>query len=278
MRMRKTLITLTATVALMGGIERAAFAEATPYVMPQDTRIVVFRYDPNQTYTIFSRVGEPTSIQLGPDEKLEKFILGDTVRWVVADTSRMLFVKPVEDNLYTAGTIVTNKRDYQVQFRSVPATGVWYQKVSWKYPSLIALSAKRQKQARLAQEKAAREKAARIAGEGLNPDALNFNYQIQGDKGLAPEQVFDDGKFTWIQMGDLQTLPALFVEDGGKPALVNYVVKGRYLVVQRLFGRAILKRGERQAVIVNRNARSLRKTLDRVAPEQSTDTPLDWDF
>ncbi len=242
-----------------------AHSEATPHVMPQDTRVVVFRYDPNQTYTVLAREGDPTNITLGPDEKLVKFILGDTVRWVVADAPGHIFIKPINANLYTAGTIVTNKRAYELQFRSSPASGgVWYQKVSWQYPSLIAMERNQEWEKQKARVAAEKERQQQVAGSGISPENLNFKYEVSGDKALRPEQVFDDGRFTWIQMRDLQTLPALFVMDDGEMSLVNYVVKGNYLVAQRLFSRAVLKRGKREATIVNHNKRSLRKVI----PEQ----------
>jgi type IV secretion system protein TrbG len=76
---------------------------------------------------------------------------------------------------------------------------------------------------------------------------LNFAYSVSGpDVPWKPVQTFDDGERVYIEMP--QTLmasdaPTLMVNADGVNALVNYQVKGRYHVVDRLFKKAVLVSG-----------------------------------
>ncbi|MFD2274187.1 TrbG/VirB9 family P-type conjugative transfer protein [Undibacterium arcticum] len=60
-------------------------------------------------------------------------------------------------------------------------------------------------------------------------------------------------KFTYIRMPQqLQELPALFLLTPDNDAeLINYVVHGEYLVVQRLIDRVLLKIGKQEVRITN---------------------------
>jgi type IV secretion system protein VirB9 len=121
--------------------------------------------------------------------------------------------------------------------------------IAWDYPreALIALR----------RERADREsEQAGIVEAGITVDALNFNYTVEA-KGKAsrrpprwkPTRVFDDGRKTYIEfppnLGTTEA-PPLFVlaEDNPDAAqLVNYRVRERFYVVDRLFDRAELRLG-----------------------------------
>lgn len=233
-----------------------AWAQQAPVPMPQDTRLVVFRYDPNDTYLLLTRPGAVTHLALEPDESVVALALGDTVQWIVQDKGPHVFVKPVRPDLYTSGTLVTNRRTYQLGLRSSPEGGAWYQRVSWVPPDLIALrrdpaagdgAGRALNEARPAGP-ARHADGARATTDGVQIDRMNFDYRIRGAAAFRPAQVFDDGRFTYVQMPvSLQEMPALFVgaESGAteEGQLVNYTVRGRFLVVHRLADRFMLRLG-----------------------------------
>jgi len=236
-----------------------------PVPMPQDTRLVVFRYDANDSYLILTRPGAVTHIALEPDESVVALALGDTVQWIVQDKGPHLFVKPVRSDLYTSATLVTTHRTYQLSLRSSPEAGIWYQRVSWSPPVLLPIDrqaelarAKADAQSRAASEAAASvaETAARsrLHGEGqrLPLEKLNFAYEVRGQAAFRPVQAFDDGRFTYIRLPSaLQEMPALFVLGESDAAeLVNYTVRGRFLVAQRLAPRFVLRLGRAEAVVL----------------------------
>jgi type IV secretion system protein VirB9 len=219
--------------------------------MPQDTRLVVFRYDPNDSYLLLTRPGAVTHIALEPDELVVALALGDTVQWIVQDKGPNVFVKPVRPDLYTSGTLVTNRRTYQLGLRSSPEGGAWYQRVSWTFPGLIALARESDGREPRGAVPAAQPGLARSAAEGVRIERLNFDYRITGRAAFRPAQVLDDGRFTYIQMPvSLQEMPALFVAgESGEGERVNYLVRGRFLVVQRLADRLLLRLGRSQVSV-----------------------------
>ena len=115
--------------------------------------------------------------------------------------------------------------------------------VSWTYPQdeLIALR----------NANAAAAAAAPVAS-GVDVSALNFRYRVEGDRiAWKPLRAFDDGRQVFIEFpaGIAQgEMPPLFVTGAaGDAELVNYRVRGRYMVVDRLFAAAELRLGDRRS-------------------------------
>ena len=101
------------------------------------------------------------------------------------------------------------------------------------------------------------------SGPTVRPEDLYFGYEVSGDRTpWRPVQVFDDGTHVYLQMPASMRAteaPALFVESPeGERALVNYRVRGRYYVVDKLFARAALVlgvgSGEERVTIERRRA------------------------
>ena len=243
---------LASGTALMVGLP--ARAAATPYVMPQSSRIVVFNYSRYRTYTILTRPMSVTDIQLAPGEKLESLAVGDSVQWITALAPGNILIKPVKSGLFTSATIITNERVYEVTLRSGPLTGRWYQQVSWQYPQILLYNQEVAAHRARARKRARRRRHDLMAGEVGNPARLNFDYTVRGRAAFRPRVVFDNGVWTWIHLPDhSQVTPALFIRrHNGHYALTRYVVKGHYLIVQRTFHRAVLRQGGHRVTIVNR--------------------------
>ncbi|MCG7871005.1 MAG: TrbG/VirB9 family P-type conjugative transfer protein [Candidatus Thiodiazotropha lotti] len=252
---RMIIIAMLLTSVGLGQVQAAM----QPNSYPQETRLVQFVYDSNRTYDILTRPNAITDIQLTEGETLTALALGDTVQWVYDQAPNHIFIKPSRANIFTSATIVTNKRSYQLQLRAMPADGNWYQRVTWRYPQLVVAR-------QLATAKKNKEKE-RIAGLEAGPISsakqLDFDYRIQGKAKFRPISVFDDGRFIWLKMpANAQITPAVFIKRGRKLVLVNYTVRGDYIVVQRLADTLVLKAGKPEVVIrrhgsaSNWNARS----------------------
>lgn len=246
-----------------------AHAESESFAMPQDTKLVQFPFDPNNTYTILARPWSITDIQLAEGEKLVAFAAGDSVQWIFAKTDGHVFLKPIKPNIFTSATMVTDQRTYQLTLRASPENGNWYQRVSWVYPDVllmkqeIAREKQKQQEAELLMARAeakmreASEKAVVVNKTRGNPvENLNFEYEIIGDAEFKPQQVFDDGKFVWIRIKKNSGVePAVFVlnEDGGFD-LITTVKDGDFIKTTRMFQTAVLKLGKQEIKIVNKAA------------------------
>lgn len=114
---------------------------------------------------------------------------------------------------------------------------------------------------------------------------FRFDWQLSGDPAVAPLQVFDDGRETWLQFLPGQPLPAIFgMGDGGEHPL-PYVRRDPYVVVAgawnglsfrggRLTARA--RRAHAAANPAREPASAARVALSTAAgPDQSQRPPLD---
>ena len=124
--------------------------------------------------------------------------------------------------------------------------------LSWSYPQDALIALKR--------ATAAVEAAAPIAA-GIKVEQLHFNYAISGDRpSWRPLRAFDDGRQTFVEFPaslDVGEAPPIFLLDQkGEAQLVNYRVKGRFYVVDRIFDVAELRLGTRdqQKVRISRVA------------------------
>jgi len=251
--MRRIVVgTILLCVALAGHGEGGASGEP-----PGKGRMTAFRYDANMSFSLLCRPGAPTDVQLGLDEKVVGFALGDSVQWVVEELPGHVFVKPLRAGLTTAGTLVTDRRTYQLALRSVSGDGLWHQRVSWSYPDLVVLRDPGRgvsDRGRGVYEPGREPVEADRGGQSrsVDPAQLNFAYEVTGDADVRPLQAFDDGRVTWLRMRQGKPLPALFVIGPDGPELVNYGVRSDHIMVQRTFETAVLKLGRLEARIVNR--------------------------
>ena len=88
----------------------------------------------------------------------------------------------------------------------------------------------------------------------MNPEELNYKYSISTKKyEFSPEQIFDDGSKTFILMREkLQELPTFHMLEGKNLLMVNYRVKGKYLIVDRTFEKGVLSVGNKKVYIKNK--------------------------
>lgn len=196
-------------------------------------------------YQLYTAPGQVTDIALQEGEQLiGPVAAGDTVRWIMGDAlsgsgpaQRVhILVKPTQPGLSTNLVINTDRRTYHLELRSTPDT--YMASVSWTYPqdALVALAARN------------REAAAPPPVPGVDLESLNFSYRIDGDRtAWRPVRAFDDGRQVFIELPTSvgqSELPPLFVAGAkGAGELVNYRMRGRYLIVDRLFEAAELRLG-----------------------------------
>jgi type IV secretion system protein VirB9 len=231
---------------------RVALANGAARVQPTRAgyinAIQVYPFSEGALYQVYAAPGEITDITLETGEQLVgagPVAAGDTVRWIIGDTESgagagkrvHILVKPTRPDLFTNLVINTDRRTYHLELRSDDKT--YMASVSWAYAQdqLIALR----------QQESAADAAAPIA-TGVDINALNFRYRIEGSPAAwRPLRAFDDGRQVFIEFpsGIAQgEMPPLWVigPDGGAD-LVNYRVRGNHMIVDRLFAAAELRLG-----------------------------------
>lgn len=216
--------------------------------------VQVYPFVSGALYRLYAAPEQVSDIALQPGEKLVAVSAGDTVRWVVGDTTSgtgedqqvHILVKPVAPDLRANLVITTDRRAYHLELESTEAT--YMASVSWHYPhdELVALRR---------QNERATDAEARIVDEGLSLDRLRFRYEITGDDPpWRPVRAFDDTRKVYIEFPrriDQGEAPPLFVVGPeGAAELVNYRVRGNYYIVDRLFAAAELRLGEEPQQVV----------------------------
>ena len=214
--------------------------------------IQVWPFTDGALYQVYAAIGRVTVIALQPGEELVTVAAGDTVRWIVGDTSSgsgdalrvNVMVKPIRSGLKTNLVITTSRRTYLLELTSTEKT--WMASVSWQYPKDRMLALQRQAQA---------ASAAAPIDTGLSLEKIRFRYAISGSTPpWKPLRAFDDGEKVYIQFpaGIAQgELPPLFVIGAqGDGQLVNYRFRAPYYIVDRLFGAAELRLGGNKGDVV----------------------------
>jgi len=78
-----------------------------------DNRIKTYIYTPNEVYLLVLHFGFQSSIEFAKNEEIQNIVLGDSYAWKMTPLANRLFIKPLEKNIRTNMTIMTNKRTYQ---------------------------------------------------------------------------------------------------------------------------------------------------------------------
>ncbi|MFH1604569.1 MAG: P-type conjugative transfer protein TrbG [Pseudomonadota bacterium] len=211
--------------------------------------IQIYPFVDGALYQVYTSPGQITDIGLQPGEQLVgtgPVAAGDTVRWIIGDTESgtgaakqvHILVKPTRPELMTNLVINTDRRTYHMELRSTEKT--YMASVSWQYPQDQLIALRRQN---------IQAEAAQPVATGVDLARVNFRYEVTGDRApWRPLRAFDDGKQVFIEfprgIGQGE-LPPLFVvgPEGDTSELVNYRVRGNYMIVDRLFAAAELRFG-----------------------------------
>lgn len=269
---KKLLIALGISSLALSSISPAVFAqsETPPISMPADNRLVTFVFDANDSYAILTRPRSITDLVLRQGETVVALALGDTAQWITELVDGHIFIKPIRENIFTSGTLVTNQRSYQLTFRSSPENGKFYQRVSWEYPTIVRHridTPEAQPIAAMVAERADKDAVANVPLVDISK--IKFGYSIKGEAPFKPINVFDDGVFTYLRLpANLQDMPAVFIKGASEVLeLTNYLTKGEHIVVQRLTDKVVLKLGKAEVEITSPDA-------NRPAPPKSILTRL----
>ena len=102
--------------------------------------IQVWPFTDGALYQVYAAPGRVTVVSLQPGEELVTVAAGDTVRWVVGDTSSgsvdalrvNVLVKPIRSGLKTNLVITSSRQTYLLELTSTEKA--WMVSVSWDYP------------------------------------------------------------------------------------------------------------------------------------------------
>ncbi len=200
-------------------------AFASNYPIATDSRIKTFVYSENEVFPIILHYGYQTSLEFGRGETVQTYSVGNSYAWQFSSVGRTMFIKPLEENIITNMTVITNKRRYYFELHSKSLIGASDEELSYAirffYPDELEDQLKPE-----ATHSSSGSDAASVPV--IKP--YNFNYKISGSNKVAPTSVFDDGINTYFEYEKEQDFtPEIFLENDKKVSLDLRRV-GNYLV------------------------------------------------
>lgn len=188
-----------------------------------DSRIKTFIYSRNEVFRIVVHSGYQTVIEFGDGEEIQTISAGNNYAWSLNPIKGMLVIKPLEDNITTNMTIITNMRIYQFELQSkamvhsIDEELVYVARFFYPDDGVDQIKTELFQGANTMQEKV---------------KAYNFNYTLEGSDNFAPVKVFDDGANTFMEFDkevNITTL-AFSAGDNASQRLVP-ARKGGYVVL-----------------------------------------------
>jgi len=91
-------------------------------LMPTDSRIRTYVYNENDIYLITMETGFQSIIEFETEEKIQTISLGENYAWSITPNEQRLIMKPLETNIRTNMTVITNLRTYYFDLVSKSTT------------------------------------------------------------------------------------------------------------------------------------------------------------
>lgn len=222
-----------------------------------------YEYAPDAIYQVRTGLGITTQIELGASEHVVDFSTGFSNGWELNRRDNVFYLKPKNVDVDTDLVIRTETHSYIFELRVVATdwkaldqarqAGVQY-KITFHYPGNTEFSAKPD----------AAEAPAPLSTRLEKDRRYNFDYDFATrthQRWLVPVAVYDDGRFTYVRMGDHSDMPtgdfpAVFSRDreDGEDQVVNTTVEGDTVIVHGTYPYLVV-RHDRNVVALRRNHR-----------------------
>ena len=186
---------LVFVIALLPGL---ASAEAIPRGGPNDNRVRLATYQESQVYRLNVSLTHVTTIEFGEGESIRSIIAGDTEGFEIDGVpgGQAFAIKPVVRGAHTNITVYTNRRSYYFNVTEAPDPTFYV--IRFRYPE-------------------AEDGAATAVARG----PVNHAYGISARSEITPQEIWDDGTFTYFRFGANAPVPALFRWSAGRERSVN---------------------------------------------------------
>ncbi len=221
--MKTLIITLALFVAF------PSYSKVTPKSQGYDKRITVVKYNSKDVINVRTRVGTATLIQLDKGETISQDFaglgIGDAKAWGFSVRGNNIFLKPVAKKPDTNLTIVSDKgRTYSFELIS-----------RWNPHYIVKMEY---------------EKPKKTSDYDLNIPCSdgdqNFKYLKWGDQELAPQYMWDDGRFTCLKFTKNAELPVAYqIAADGKESIINYHFSKDTMIIRSIASEYRLRLGER---------------------------------
>ncbi|MEQ1705201.1 MAG: TrbG/VirB9 family P-type conjugative transfer protein [Rickettsiales bacterium] len=249
--------------------------DAPQYDMPDsDSKVKELVYNESNVYVVRTKHGYQTNIVFDPKEEVQTISMGDRSLWQVIPGGNRLFIRPMTENISTNMTVLTNKRSYEFDLKSVNVnndSNVYVLKFT--YPEAnpfvaenldvenvkpdanasVAPVSQREITPKKSSSTASVFEAATPESIGLLPIRFNYSYTYSGSDAIAPTQVYDDGKNTFIKYKSIGKLvpEAFIIGADGRESRIPATVNGSSLIIDGVAGELALRSSDGEIRVYN---------------------------
>jgi type IV secretion system protein VirB9 len=255
-----------ARVVTGGDAVREAASQGVRQPSEYSQAAMVYDYHSDWVYQVYTQPLRVSSLRLEPGERVvdtpfvsdsERWFLGAGYNYENGMPVQHIYVRPSVHSIQASLIINTDRRVYNILLKSFQNT--YMPMTRWRYPSTglpnnyIEAVQSLARQSLATQGGVASATESNESGIVLDPRFLSFNYRITYSRmrrpQWMPEQVFDDGRQTYIVLpkGVLQArMPAAFDE---RRNVINSRVHEHVIILDRLVEKITLRLDNRSAVI-----------------------------
>jgi type IV secretion system protein VirB9 len=212
-----------------------------------DSRIKTYIYSENEVFKLVVNYGYQTSIEFAEGEVIQTISVGNNYLWQLTPVGRRLFIKPLEENIMTNMTILTNKRPYQFEIQSKSFTKTLDEELVY----VIRFFYPEDNDKKIMQMPMV---VAKVLDKPQDIRPFNFDYTLEGSKTIAPLKVFDDGINTFFKFPkQLEVVPLITSVHGSKKQSLEPRRKGDYIVVNVIAPKFEITLSDKSVMVFNEN-------------------------
>jgi type IV secretion system protein VirB9 len=223
-----------------------------------DNRIKTFIYSENEIYKMKFCVMYQSIIELSPDETVELIALGNPDPWKKIKTiGKRIFIKPLDPDVTTNMTIITDKRIYLMEISSSYCSeydeDIIYVARFYYSDPVMDIPLKSTNRGTLSGKLTQVENRSESMASVVNDARYNYSYTFSGGgKDIVPIKVFDDGKKTYFVFKDNNAVvPSIFKVDDGKEEQLDYSISDNYIVINDITEQFSLRLGSELICVFN---------------------------
>lgn len=235
-----------------------------PAVAAHGQVLTTYDYQADRIYPVRAGLGITTQIELSPKEKILDYSTGFSNGWELTRRENAFYLKPKNVDVDTNMMVRTATHSYIFELKVVATdwktleqarrAGVQY-RITFEYPDDVRFTTAEKKP-----EPEPAQSAALLPGRSYNFDYDYATRDTRKAPWLVPTDVYDDGRFTYVQMSDLKAFPtgdfpAVFMRETehGEDSLVNTTVEGNTIIVHGTYAYLVVRHGD-YVVGLRRNA------------------------
>lgn len=229
------------------------FAMLIGITLPSTAQVIQeYEYEPNRIYQVRTGLGITTQIEMSPNEQILDYSTGFSSGWDMSRRDNVFYLKPKNTDVDTNMMVRTATHSYIFELKVVAtdwraleqakSAGVQY-KIKFVYPSDTEFSTGKQDDAPQPELSTQLDKSRQY----------NFDYQYATrtkQAWLIPVNVYDDGRFTYVRMSDIKSIPtgnfpAVFgrERESGEDFVVNTTVEGNTIIVHGTYPYLVIRHG-----------------------------------